>query len=61
MNEKLSAKQERSNKMKMLYAENKIFNRLVLRKNEKGEWYFSTERLTDEEMEFIHKTWCGGC
>ena len=56
----LSSTQERSRRMKELYAENKIFNHLVLRKNDKGEWYFSLENLNEEEKNYIQKTWCNG-
>ena len=39
-----------------------IFNKLVMRKNEKGEYYFSLERLTEDELKYVHSKWCnGGC
>ena len=54
--------QARSRKMKELYKDEEIFNKLVMRKNEKGEYYFSLERLTEDELKYVHSKWCnGGC
>lgn len=56
-----SSIERRSRKMKEIYKDSEIFNKLVMCKNEKGEFYFSLERLTKEELKYVHSRWCNSC
>lgn len=44
--------------LERLYEEDEIFNHLILKQNDKGEYVFSLENLSEEEKAYIHSHWC---
>ena len=44
--------------LERLYKEEEIFNHLILKRNDRGEYIFSLENLSEEEKAYIHSHWC---
>lgn len=44
--------------LERLYEEDEIFNHLILKQNDKGEYVFSLENLSEEEKAYVHSHWC---